>query len=110
MRLVALLLTLSLPLGTLAQDGAGEDVAPGFPFKEGDAVSFDQIEKLKDFLPPEFWANHEYFFYEGMELQIGKTRDYSPSDAYKAATEKNKGMAKLGRDGALESPTRTARQ
>ena len=69
MRLIAGALALCLPLMSLAQEAA-EDVVPGVPFKEGDVIGFEQLDKLKDYLPPEFWANREYFFYEGMELDI----------------------------------------
>jgi hypothetical protein len=54
-----------------------EDVVPGVPFQEGDVIEFEQLSKLKDYLPPEFWKNREYFFYEGMNLEIGPFhRDY----------------------------------
>ncbi|TFG96676.1 MAG: hypothetical protein E4H11_03025, partial [Myxococcales bacterium] len=49
---------------------AAEDVAPGAPsFKEGDLVTLDQIEKIRPFLPPEFWENRDFFFYEGMQME-----------------------------------------
>jgi hypothetical protein len=99
---VALALIASLPLQALAQEKKAQDVLPSTPFKEGDTISFDQLEKLKDFLPPEFWANREFFFYEGMQLEIGPTlRKYGAADAYVAASEKFKGQAKIGDDGAL---------
>src|SRR5262249_34050074 len=76
------------------------------PFKEGDTISFAQVDKLKDFLPPEFWDNREFFFYEGMQLEVGPTmRKYGAADAYNAASEKFKGQAKIGQDGALENYT-----
>ena len=65
------------------QESGSDDVVPGVPFAEGDVISFDQLDKLKDYLPPEFWENREYFFYEGMKLQIGPAyRDYGSADAY----------------------------
>jgi hypothetical protein len=106
MRSLSLVLTLALgfPLGALAQEKQSVDVLPTTPFKEGDTISFDQLEKLKDFLPPEFWTNREFFFYEGMQLEIGPTlRKYGVADAYAAASEKFKGQAKIGEDGALEN-------
>ena len=56
-----------------------EDVAPGAPtFQEGDIITMDSIDALKPFLPPEFWANRDFFFYESMQLEIGPSyRDYS---------------------------------
>ena len=79
------------------------DAAPSPAFKEGDVIGYDQIEKLHDFLPAEFWENREFFFYEGMRIEIGPTqRDYSESSAYEAASEKYRGQAKIGRDGSLE--------
>ncbi|MCH6563726.1 MAG: DUF1329 domain-containing protein [Myxococcales bacterium] len=104
MRLAALTLCLSLvlPSVALAQDAPAEDVPPGFPFKEGDVLSFDDINKLKDYLPPEFWEHREYFFYEGMAIEMGPSyRDYGLSDAFIAATQKHAGQVKIGRDGAL---------
>ena len=57
-----------------------EDAGPWAPtFKEGDVITMDQVESLKPFLPPEFWSNRDFFFYEGMQLEIGPFfRDYSP--------------------------------
>ena len=105
MRLVALILSLALPSLTLATEAA-QDATPGVPFQEGDVISFDQIDKLKNYLPPEFWENREYFFYEGMEIKIGKSNtEYGASDAFHAATQQFDGQPKIGRDGALENYT-----
>ncbi|MFQ5513146.1 MAG: DUF1329 domain-containing protein [Myxococcota bacterium] len=104
MRLTALMISLALPLSALAQAGPAEDAVTGFPFKEGDIVSYDKIDALKNYLPPEFWKHREYFFYEGMEIKIGKIqRNYGEADAYVAATERFKGQSRIGRDGALEN-------
>ena len=100
--LLVLSLSVSLAAPAWAQETEAEDAGPGMPFQEGDLISFDNISKLKDYLPPEFWENREYFFYEGMEISIGPVmRDYSPADAYKAATLKHAGKAKIGKDGGL---------
>jgi hypothetical protein len=40
-------------------------------FKDGDVLTFDEIEKLKPFLPEQFWDNRDFFFYEGMQPRIG---------------------------------------
>jgi hypothetical protein len=99
---LVLALAISLPWSALAQEKQAVDVLPSTPFKEGDTISFDQLEKLKDFLPPEFWTNREFFFYEGMQLEIGPTvRKYGAADAYVAASERFKGQAKIGDDGGL---------
>ena len=103
---LALALCLSLPASVFAQEKKAQDVLPTTPFKEGDTISFADVEKLKDFLPPEFCDNREFFFYEGMQLEIGPTmRKYGAADAYNAASEKYKGQAKIGQDGALENYT-----
>jgi len=104
MRFTVLVLSIAigLPWSALAQEKKAQDVLPATPFKEGDTITFDKIEKLKDFLPPEFWTNREFFFYEGMQLEIGPTlRKYGAADAYIAASEKFKGQAKIGEDGSL---------
>ena len=98
-------LTVALLLGAApasAQEPAAEDVVPGVPFKEGELITFETLEKIKDYLPPEFWKNREYFFYEGMELEIGAFfRDYSETKVYLEATEKFASKAQIGKDGAL---------
>jgi hypothetical protein len=102
-RRIALALFLALPTSAGAQPALIEDVVPGVPFQEGDVIRFDSVDRLKDYLPPEFWAHREFFFYEGMEIEIGPfRRDYTPSSSYEAASRKDRGGAKLGRDGALE--------
>ncbi|HTO09460.1 MAG TPA: DUF1329 domain-containing protein [Myxococcota bacterium] len=88
----------------LAAEQSSQDVLPNAPFKPGDVISFDQIEKLKDYLPPEFWENRDYFFYQGMQLAIGPTeRKYGAADAYVAASNKYKAQARIGPDGSLEN-------
>jgi hypothetical protein len=83
---------------------AQEDVSPGAPsFSEGDVLDFNSIDKLKPFLPPEFWANRDFFFYEGMQLEIGPSfRDYSPPPVYKEATAKFSDKVRLGPEDSLE--------
>jgi hypothetical protein len=98
---VAICLALLLPATTFA----AEDVAPGAPtFKEGDTITLDKIESLKPFLPPEFWDNRDFFFYEGMAMEIGPSfRDYSPPPIYKEATKKYSGAVKLGPEASIEN-------
>ena len=84
-----------------------EDVGPGAPtFKEGDVITMDQIESLKPFLPEEFWANRDFFFYEGMHLKIGPSfRDYTPAPEYQAATTRFEGQPRVGPGASLENYT-----
>jgi hypothetical protein len=88
-----------------AAASAQEDTGGAGPtFKEGDVITFDSIEAIKPYLPPEFWANRDFFFYEGMQLEIGPFyRDYSGPDAFKAASAKHKGQPRIGPDGSLEN-------
>jgi hypothetical protein len=99
--LVAIALV-SLAVGSVQAQEDAEGMGPSF--KEGDVITFEQVNALKPYVPEEFWANRDFFFYEGMQLEIGPFyRDYSPPEAYKAATEKHRGQAKIGPDGSLES-------
>jgi len=92
--LVALVASLSAS-AAIAQDAAGP------AFKEGDVITLDKVEVLEKYVPKEFWDNRDFFFYEGMQLRIGKTDfDYTPSAAYQGATEKNS-KASIGPDGSL---------
>ncbi len=102
-RLLGTLLALTLlALPAFAQ----EDTSAAPSFSEGDVITIDQIEKLKPFLPPEFWSNRDFFFYEGMQLEIGPSfADYSPPKVYKDATAKFKGQAKIGPEASLENYT-----
>jgi len=98
--------TLTL-LGGVASVRAQEDTGPATPtFKEGDVITIDKIESLKPFLPPEVWANRDFFFYEGMKLEIGPFfRDYSPAEAYVAATKKFAGQPQVGPESSLANYT-----
>jgi hypothetical protein len=96
-------LVLGLPAAAQQAEDAG-GLTPSF--KEGDVISLDQVEKLRPFLPEQFWDNRDFFFYEGMKLEIGPAqRDYTPAKEYVAATEKFKGQAKIGPDSSLENYT-----
>jgi hypothetical protein len=99
---LACLLALAPPLPAAAQPEDAGARAPAF--QPGDVIGYDQVGKLKPFLPPEFWDNRDFFFYEGMELEIGPTNaDYSPAKEYVAATERYRGQPKLGPDSSLEN-------
>ncbi len=91
----------STPAATQEAEDAGAVVPT---FQEGDTLSFDEVNKLKPFLPEQFWDNRDFFFYEGMQLEIGPTMaDYSPAKEYQAATEQYRGQARIGPDNSLES-------
>jgi hypothetical protein len=103
MRGIAVLLLAAVPYLATAQESATEDVVPGVPFKQGDVLSYEDLGKLKDYLPPEFWEHREYFFFEGMELEIGPSFNDYPvgADAYANATQTNQGTSSVGKDGGL---------
>ncbi|MBW2315997.1 MAG: DUF1329 domain-containing protein [Deltaproteobacteria bacterium] len=101
--LLAAILVVALVAPAVAQEDAG---VVGPTFKEGDVIGMDQLDSLRKFLPPEFWSNRDFFFYEGMRLGIGPFyRDYTPAAEYVAATAKYKGQAKIGPDESLENYT-----
>jgi len=80
---------------------AAEDAA-ATALREGEVIEFAQVDRLRPFLPPPIWQNRDFLFYEGMRLEIGPAfRDYSPPPVYQAATETNRGRARIGPDGSL---------
>jgi hypothetical protein len=94
-------LILAGPAGSQPAEDAGSMVPQ---FQEGDVISFDEINKIKPFLPQQFWDNRDFFFYEGMQLEIGPTQyDYSEANEFKAATERFKGQSRIGPDNSLEN-------
>ena len=75
------------------------DLAPGYPFEEGDVLGIEDVARLRDYIPEPFWEHREYFFFEGMQLRIGPfKKDFSHSDLRKEVTEKFAGAARVGRD------------
>ena len=97
------LLLLAPPAAPEQSEDAG--AAPA-QFREGDILGFDEVRKLEPFLPEDFWDNRDFFFYEGMQLEIGPTmRDYSPAGPFQAATEKYRGQPRVGPDNSLENYT-----
>jgi len=104
----ALLAAIALAAPAAAQQAApAEDAGATAPsFQEGDVIPFDQVQKLRPYLPEEFWDNRDFFFYEGMKLEIGPMyADYSGPQAWKDATEKFRGQARVGPDDSLENYT-----
>jgi hypothetical protein len=100
--LLASLLLLAPSAGAELEDAGG--AIPSF--QEGDILSLDDVDKLKPFLPEQLWDNRDFFFYEGMQLEIGPTmRDYTPNAQFKEASEKYKGQARIGPDESLENYT-----
>lgn len=90
----------------LSHSADAADAATAHPFKQGDVVTFDQVEKLKDYLPPEIWNRRDFVFYEGMKMQIGPLfRKYAHPPEFDAATARFKGQPKLGPSGSLENYT-----
>ena len=94
-------------LATPAMADEVEDAGVITPqFAEGDVLTTDSVNKLKPFLPEQFWDNRDFFFYEGMQLRIGPTmRDYSQSPQFEAASSKYQGQARIGPDNSLENYT-----
>ena len=83
-----------------------EDAAPGPPFKPGDTISFEQLDKLKRYIPEPFWENRDLLFFEGQNLGIGEFyKNYPISEERKVANEKYSGQARVGRDNSLENFT-----
>ena len=98
---------LALALATAAKGEEADDASSLAPtFEEGDVIRFEQTDRLRGFLPEPFWDNRDFFFYEGMRLEIGPTqRDYSPSPEFTSATEFYRGKARIGPDNSLENWT-----
>lgn len=106
--LVALLATVAMRPAVAVESGsvdsAATDAVPSAPIKEGDSIDFGQLQRIQNYLPQPFWDHREYFFFEGMNLEVGEFyRDYGPTEARKEVTKRFKGTARIGRDGALEN-------
>jgi len=94
------------PDDAIPQPVIADDVPAGVPFKTGDVIGFDDLDKLEGYIPKPFWDNRDYIFFEGMNLEIGAfKKDYPPSAERVAATQKYGGQAKIGPDGSLEGFT-----
>jgi len=53
-----LALVLAASFASAQEDGGGSGPA----FREGDTITFEDVDKLKSHLPTEFWANRDFFF------------------------------------------------
>ncbi|MCI0548211.1 MAG: DUF1329 domain-containing protein, partial [Candidatus Rokubacteria bacterium] len=99
---IAFLAALAAGVPTAAP--AAEDAGALAPtFKPGDVITIDQLEKIRPFLPEEFWDNRDFFVYEGMKMEIAPTGDYSTPPEFDAATAKFKGQPRIGPDNSLEN-------
>ncbi len=103
-RFVSILMLLAAAAGAPAARAAEEDASASGPtFKEGDIIDIDEVDVLRPYLPEEFWVNRDFFFYEGMQLEIGPMqRDYPPSKQMQAATDAYHAQARIGPDNSLE--------
>jgi hypothetical protein len=83
-----------------------EDALPGIPFKEGEVLGMQDLERLKGYIPEPFWENRDLLFFEGMNLRIGEPyKEYPVSKERALATQKYGGQARIGRDESLENYT-----
>jgi hypothetical protein len=102
--LIAAAFAAVLVAGAPAVAPAAEDAGALTPsFKPGDVITIDQLDKIRPFLPEEFWDNRDFFFYEGMKLEIAPTGDYGTPPEFDAATAKFKGQPRIGPDNSLEN-------
>ncbi|MEE9606133.1 MAG: DUF1329 domain-containing protein [Myxococcota bacterium] len=104
---ISLFCAAALGLASAAAAELAEDAGALTPsFQEGDVIGFDDVDKLRPFLPEDFWDNRDFFFYEGMQLEIGPTQyDYSLTKEYQDATDRFRGQARIGPDNSLENYT-----
>ncbi len=106
---VRLLLPLLLALGGAAPAPAEAlpDATPGAPdLQPGEVIDFEQVARLRPYLPDAFWSNRDFFFYEGMHLEIAPPfADYGPPAVYTEATERFRGRPRVGPDDSLENYT-----
>ena len=93
-----LLVLLAAPLTA----GAAEDSTTPLPPGEGEVITFDSIDRIRPWLPEPFWSHRDFFFYEGMRMEIGPPhRVYAPAAAYQEATARHADSVRLGPEGSL---------
>jgi len=79
---------------------------PELPFKEGDVLGMQDLERIKGYIPEPFWENRDLLVFEGMNMQIGEFHKHYPvSKERELATQKYGGQARIGRDESLENYT-----
>ncbi len=99
-RLVGALGLAVVALGAMGASEVREDAS--FRFEPGHVLGHKELETLRDWFPPPFWAHRQHFFFEGIRMEVGPPhRDYSPPAAYRDATQRNRGKASVGPDGTL---------
>ncbi|MHC4504243.1 MAG: DUF1329 domain-containing protein [Planctomycetota bacterium] len=70
--------------------------------KTGDVTTAESVSSLRAYIPTAIWDRREYFFHEGMRLEVGDCfRDYSPPEFYGAATRDLAGEVRLDEKGGL---------
>ncbi len=69
-------------------------------FSEGDTISFDDIEKIRAFVPPGY---QDEMFFPGMEVKIRGKSDFTPAKIYLDATAANNNQATLSDDGVISN-------
>ena len=84
----------------LAWIKANQDAQP--QFVDGDVITYENADLIRPFIPLE---QQETLIFPGMEMKIKDAGDLTPSDAFKAVTEKFAGQASVAADGALENYT-----
>ncbi len=103
-RIVPWLVVLGLAFPSAAARAQDDATSPGLA--EGEIITKAGVDRLRPYLPPELWPHRDFLFYEGMQLEIGPPfRDYSPAAAYVAASQANRGQARIGPEGSLEGHT-----
>ncbi len=79
------------------------DAEPSPPMP-GEQIAFEDLLRLRAWLPVEIWENRERFFFNGMTLNIGPCyRDYGAPPFYIEATRRFAGEARLGEGGELKN-------
>ena len=73
-----------------------QNATPGF--QPGQTLTFEDLEKVRPFLPPGFF---DEVAFPGVTIEIASTGDYAPHPVYRAATERFAGQTRLTADGAL---------
>ncbi len=82
-----------------------EDVIPQI-FGPGQLLKYGDVDRLRDYLPPEVWRHRQTFFYEGMRIQLGPChRRYPVPEFFRKATRDNGARVRLDQDGNLHGYT-----
>jgi len=82
--------------------GEGETDASTPRLREGMILALNDLLALRSLIPEEVWEQHEVFFYEGMQLEIGPChRRYPVPENFRKATETFAGRARLDAEGNL---------